>query len=177
MNHATTLRNLLADEISKPRPSFTLVHSYLAALREVLVVEAKNKRGGPSLDDIEDNDLDGVIEAAGVGGMTARHYRHRKAESGDQVLAALGDVASRSTFDPLAALLSSLPAVESLYPTEGREALRTTLRSMVNSRLGVVDTKPPMDTPPPAMLVSNTGKKHRRVADLPPLLTTNQDVV
>lgn len=142
MDPIKTLRKLIQHEVGQERPSFTLLRTYLDALKEALARQRK-----VSVSDVSDADEGGLTLNAGhiaVGNAVVYGDngppRHRVARDSmeDNLLTAMDQMASRAGPDPLAALLQSIPAVESLYPEAEREAVRQRLRALVDRRLGTV---------------------------------------
>lgn len=150
MDAIKTLKKLIQQEIGADRPSFTLIRSYMDALKEALARQRKlsvsdvgDEMSKRASYDEDDEAVEGHIM---VGNNVYGHARRRgvvaRDSMEDNLLTAMDQMAMRAGPDPLAALLQSLPVVESLYDEGEREALRQRLRTMVDRRLGTVSEAP-----------------------------------
>jgi hypothetical protein len=133
MDPAETLKTLIKQELDKKLPAFGLINTYLKALREA--VSRERLTLGEADEDCCSEEMsmkssDYTITGGGVHLATTRNEVLQ-----DNALAAMSQMAAKSGYDPMAAILQALPTINTLYDGEEREAVHGLLKLEVDKRL------------------------------------------
>ena len=136
------LREMLTEEIAKPKPSFKLIPALFSALQTAMSVagEASIISHGSVAIANHEQQVDFTTTALTVPGVNPRADEH---------LVALDQITRRSGPDPLDAAVRAVPMLGDIYhnDTEGQRRFLARLRNQLEARLGPEEEEEADDHP------------------------------